>query len=84
MVVMVISWFVCIRGRKNKRAAGIRIPAASVPSQCDLSIYVSDSPSRWGGRFVVKYLDAHPTAAITALFANMAGMTYDCHENDDE
>jgi len=55
-----------------------------VPSQCDLSIYVSDSPSRWGGRFVVKYLGAHPTAAITALFANMAGMTYDCHEDDDE
>jgi hypothetical protein len=33
---------------------------------------------------VVKYLGAHPTAAAAALFANMAGMTYDCHEDDDE
>jgi len=33
---------------------------------------------------VVKYLGAHPTAAATALFAKMADMKFDCHEDDDE
>ena len=52
----------------TKKAAGIRIPAASVAVSTWCVTYVRGSPSRWGGRLVaVKAGFTNATAATPAL-----------------